>query len=92
MGQTPASPKVNSFLGIPIYRKLRTGGKQVPWSSVFILSLMWFAWAFTLFAGGTALTFTIHRYTRDPRIISLVMTASTLIMFAPVINYTSDQS
>ena len=91
MTDNPASPDVFSILGIPIHRKLRTGEKQVSWSSVFILSLMWFTWGFNIFAGGQALTFTIYHYTKDPRLISLMLTVTGLIMLSPVISYVSDQ-
>ena len=91
MRNTPYRPEVFSILGIPIHRKLRTGEAQVPWSSVFILSLMWFTFGFHIFAGGQALTFTIYRYTNDPRIISLIMTVAGLIMIGPMISYLSDQ-
>jgi len=83
--------KVFSILGVPIHRKLRTGDSQVAWSSVFILSLMWFTFGFNIFAGGQALTFTIYRYTKDPRIISMIMTITGLIMVGPMISFISDQ-
>ena len=91
MTEPVPSPKAFSFLGIPIHRKLRTGEKQVPWSSVFLLTMMWFTFGFNMFAGGQALTFTIQRFNKDPRIISLILTLSGFIMIAPLISYLSDQ-
>lgn len=79
------------MFGIPLHRKILTGQKQVPWSAVFILTMMWFTWGFNLFAGGQALTFTIQKYSKDPRIISIVMTITGVLMISPVISYLSDQ-
>lgn len=73
------------------HQAIRTGQTQVSWSSVFLLSLMWFTWGFNLFAGGQALAFTIQRYNSDPRIISLVMTITGVLMIGPLISYVSDQ-
>ena len=79
------------FLGITVHRKIRTGEQQVPWSGVFILSMMWFTWGFNIFAGGVALTFTIRKYVNNPQVISFVMTLATLVMLGPIISYVSDQ-
>ena len=80
-----------TMLGIPFHRKIRTGQKSLSWSSVFVLSLLWFVWGFRLFAGGQALTFTIYQYSKDPRVISLIMTGAGLLMLGPVISYLGDQ-
>ena len=84
-------PRVRTLLGIPLHRKIRTGEKQVPWSAVFILSLMWFTFGFNIFAGGVSLTFTIQKFSKDPRIISLVQTVAGLVMLGPILSYVSDQ-
>ncbi|MEI8194586.1 MAG: hypothetical protein WCI73_01620 [Phycisphaerae bacterium] len=78
-------------MSFAFHRKIRTGEKHIPWSAVFILTMMWFTWGFNLFAGGSALTFTIRKYSRDPRIITLVMTIAGVIMLGPLISYISDQ-
>ena len=80
-----------TLFGMPFHRKIRTGEKHVPWSAVFLLSMMWFTWGFNLFAGGQALTFTIQKYNKDPRIISLILTVAGVIMIGPLISYVSDQ-
>jgi len=74
-----------------VHRKIRTGEKFVPWSAVFIIAMMWFNWGFNLFAGGQALTFTIQKYTKDPRKISLIGSIAGVVMIAPIISYISDQ-
>jgi hypothetical protein len=83
--------RVRTLFGLPIHRKIRTGEKQVPWSGVFMLSMMWFTWGFNIFAGGVALTFTIRKYVNNPQVISLVMTVAGVIMLGPIISYLSDQ-
>jgi len=80
-----------TLLGLQVHRKIHTGEKQVPWSSVFILAMMWFTWGFDLFAMGPALTFTIRKYSSNPQIIALVMTAGSIIMLGPFISYISDR-
>lgn len=74
-----------------LHRPIHTGAKHVPWRAVFILSFMWFTWGFHLFAGGQALTFTIQKYTTDPRLISLIGTFASVVMLAPLVSYLSDQ-
>src|ERR1700733_10984384 len=74
-----------------LHQKIRTGEKQVAWSTVFMLSMMWFTWGFNIFAGGVALTFTIRKYVNNPQVISLVMTIAGVIMLGPIISYLSDQ-
>lgn len=94
---TPPPPPVDPgrqprrFLGLVVHRRVRTGQKQIAWSSVVILSLMWFTFGFHIFAGGQALTFTIQRYNRDPRVISIMLTFAAVIMLSPLISYLSDQ-
>ena len=80
-----------TLLGIPLHRKIRTGETHIPWSSVFLLTMMWFSWGFNLFAGGQAVMFTIKKINNDPRIIALVTTIAGIIMLGPLISYLSDQ-
>jgi MFS family permease len=93
MSQTPTETTARpwTLLGMPLNRKIRTGEKHIAWSAAFILSLIWFTWAFHIFAGGLALTFTINRYTNDPRIIAFVQNINVIIMLGPFISYISDQ-
>jgi hypothetical protein len=79
------------FLGIPIHRRISTGERHISWSAAFILSLVWFTWGFHLFSGGLALTFTLQRYTNDPRILAFVRTINIWVVLSPFISYTSDQ-
>jgi hypothetical protein len=88
-GHSPGGHR--GLLGIRFHQKIRTGEKHLPWSAVFMLSMMWFTWGFNIFAGGVALTFTIQKFNKNPQIISLVMTGATLLMLGPVISYVSDQ-
>lgn len=87
----PPGSRPLTLFGIPFNRRLRTGEQEVPWGSVFILSLLWFTFGFHIFAGGQALTFTIQRYNRDPRIISLITTITSILMLGSFISYLSDQ-
>ena len=64
--------KSKTFLGMPIHRKIRTGDKEVPWSVMIMLAVMWFNWGFNLFSGGMALTFTIQKFNKDPQVIALI--------------------
>jgi MFS family permease len=84
-------PKGWTVLGIPVHRRIHTGQRHLPWSSVFILSLVWFTFGFHIFAGGLALTFTIKRYDGDPRVISIVTTLPVIIMLGPFVSYISDK-
>lgn len=79
------------FLGLPFHRRIVTGQRQISWSAVFILSLVWFTFGFHIFAGGLALTFTLQRYTNDPRILAFVRTINVIVMLGPFISYISDQ-
>ena len=80
-----------TLLGMSLNRKVHTGERRVSWVAVFILSLMWFTFGFHLFAGTTALGFTIQHYNTDPRVITLVSTLSMVFMLGFLISYLSDQ-
>lgn len=85
-------PAPAKMLGpLVLHRRLRTGLKEAPWSSMLMLSLVWFTWGFHLFAGGIALTFTVKRYTENPQVLSLVSTIAMLIMIGPFVSYVSDK-
>lgn len=79
------------FLGLIVHQRIRTGEKHLAWSSVFMLSLLWFAYGFNLFALTTSLTFTIKKYNENPQIIALVQSIASVIMIGPFISYLSDQ-
>ena len=83
--------KSKTFLGMPIHRKIRTGDKEVPWSVMIMLAVMWFNWGFNLFSGGMALTFTIQKFNKDPQVIALIGSIGGFLMLAPLISYLSDQ-
>jgi len=76
---------------LKFHEPIRTGQKDVRWSSVSIITVVWFAFAFHIFAGGINLAFTVKRYYEDPRIISLITTLNVIIMLGPFISYISDQ-
>lgn len=79
------------LFGLQVHQPIRTGAHDVRWSSVGIVSLIWFAFAFHIFAGGINLAFTVKRYYEDPRMISLVTTLNVIIMLNPLLSYISDQ-
>jgi hypothetical protein len=85
------TPRARTLLGIKIHETIVTGQKHIAWSSVFLISLIWFTWGFHNFAGGQALMFVVKRYNGDPRVISIVMTLNVIIMLGPFISYISDQ-
>jgi hypothetical protein len=85
------APAVKSWRGFRLHEVIRTGQHEVRWSSVGVVSLIWFAFAFHIFAGGINLAYTVKRYYEDPRIISLITTLNVIIMLGPFISYISDQ-
>ncbi len=86
-----ASPESGGPKPFLIHRVIETGQREIPWSSAFVLALVWFTWGIHMFAGGMGLTFTVRRYAEDPRIISIIMTLNIIVMLSPFISYMSDQ-
>lgn len=89
----PVNPETKGFtiFGMPIHRQIVTGQRRIAWSATFILSLVWFTFGFHIFAGGLALTFTLQRYTNDPRILAFVKSIPAFIVLGPFISYISDR-
>jgi hypothetical protein len=88
---TPAEAAVVTRRGFSIHRPIVTGQKQIAWSSVFLLSMVWFTFGFHIFAGGLALTFTLKRYDGNPQVLALIKSAPVIIMLGPFISYFSDK-
>lgn len=74
-----------------IHRPARTGLQQAPWSTMIMLSWVWWTWGLQIFAGGMALTFIIKRYTENPQIMALITTIPVIVFLGPFVSYVSDQ-
>jgi hypothetical protein len=85
------APAVKPTRGFVFHEVIRTGQHDLRWTSVGVVSIIWFAFAFHIFAGGINLAYTVKRYYEDPRIISLITTLNVIIMLGPFISYISDQ-
>lgn len=87
----PPSPPPRRLFAF--HAPIQTGTGGVSWSAILLLSFVWFAFLFHIFAAGTALTFTLRRYTEDPRIISFVFSISGLVglVVGPTVNFLSDR-
>ncbi len=83
----PVSPRLSRWL---LHENIETGQKRLRWGAVAIVSSIWMAFAFHIFAGGICLSYTVKRYYSDPRMISLITTLNVVIMLGPFVSYISD--
>ena len=71
---------------------ITTDKKTVPWSWIFLLSIPVAVFAYIEKCSGTALTFTLQKYTSDPALIAFVGSINKIfgVVIAPYAAYKSD--
>jgi MFS family permease len=70
-----------------------TQQKKVPFLWIVLMNFSWFVGLYTMFVVGTALPFTMRRFTDDTRLMSLVTSVGLWfgIILGPLVNYISDR-
>lgn len=70
-----------------------TQQQRVPFLWIVLMNFSWFVGLYSLFVLGTALPFTMRRFTDDTRLMSLVSSVGLWfgIVLGPLVNYISDR-